>query len=195
MACGAIEFEQTFGGMEIINKPANAVPQELATAFGAINSNILGATYIPLWIVGKQIVNGVNYYIICKEIRSTKDHQTMIVNLVLNIPPMQSDGTRPEPQVVEIIEEADLPKKLQLLFDCATKQLIGVDYKPLAYVGKQVVHGMNYYFICEARGLYLDAQPYAVMMVINEMAGEGVSVVSIEPIGLVNGLSALGGED
>jgi hypothetical protein len=57
---GGIEFEGLLGGIRIINKPATSLPQDLATAIGEINEGLLGATYVPLWIIGDQIVNGIN---------------------------------------------------------------------------------------------------------------------------------------
>lgn len=181
MTCGAIELDPAFGCLEIINKSANSMPQDLATAFSEVNSGLLGATYVPIWIVGRQLVNGWNYYLICDQVRSTRDSKTSVVNMVINIPPAQNDGTTLPAKIVEIIDEADLSEDLRVIFESTTKLLMGASYKPLAYVGKQVVHGMNYYFICEARGIYPNAVPYAVMMCINDMNGTS-SIVSITPI-------------
>ena len=69
---GGIELGENFGGYEIANLPVNKLPQDVATAMGAANSNpLLGATYSPIWYVGKQTVNGVNYFFIAEDIRTT----------------------------------------------------------------------------------------------------------------------------
>ena len=49
---GGIELGGTFGGYEILNIPANKLPQDVASAMSAVNSNpLLGATYNPIWYV------------------------------------------------------------------------------------------------------------------------------------------------
>ena len=171
-----IELGELLGGYEIVNKPANELPQDLASAVGNINGGILGATYQPIWYVGHQLVNGTNHLLICKEIRSTKDKNTCIVGLVINISTSGKDAT-----VVEIIEEAKLSAEVQVAFLAAEKQLVGVGYKPLAYIGSQIVKGVNHYLICQAKGIYPNATPYAVVICINIFENQ-VSVVCITPL-------------
>jgi len=55
MKFGEIVLGKTFGGYEIINKPADKLPQDLTSAIGIINSN-------PLWLWVKQVVNGVKLF-------------------------------------------------------------------------------------------------------------------------------------
>lgn len=43
--------------------------------------------------------------------------------------------------------------------------LLGVDYSPLT-VSTQVVSGVNYRFLCEAKAVIPDAQPYNVLLTI-----------------------------
>lgn len=179
MKLGGIELGGgTFGGYEIVNKPATSLPQDLATAFSEVNGGILGATYMPIWYVGTQLVNGVNHMLICKEIRTTRTQNQMIVAMVINIPPAGSDKG---PQIVEIIEEAKLAPELQAYFDTAVKGLCGVNYKPVAYIGSQVVRGTNYYFACEATRVYPGSKPYAVTLGIN-VFNDQVSIISIDPM-------------
>ena len=179
---GEIILESSLGGLEIINKPATSMPQELATAIGEINEGILGATYDPIWIVGQQIVNGINYYVICKEVRATREKDTRIINMIINVPPISSDGQRKKAKAVKIIEEADLPKDVRLAFDSAMV-LVGVSYKPLAYVGHQLVSkSTNHYFICQAMPIVLDPEPYPVFVCINTSFEGQNKVIAIEPI-------------
>lgn len=179
MKLGGIELGGAFGGYEVINEPANKMPQDLASAIGIINEGTLGATYDPIWTVGKQVVKGLNYLVIAKEIRSTKDKDVMIVGLVINIPPGSIGGK--DAKVVEIIEEAKLEDEVKIAFETATKQLLGVSYKAIAFAGKQITRGISYYYVAEAKVLYPNTQPYAVFMCVNVFNGV-TSVVSIEHI-------------
>ncbi len=72
---GKIEFEQ-FKGL-------TTMPQKAATAFGAVDS-LIGAKYVPLVYVGKQIVKGVNHYFIAEQTLTTADGEKNIVSLCVN---------------------------------------------------------------------------------------------------------------
>ena len=179
---GSIELGGALGGYELVNRPADKLPQELASAIGIVNSSpLLGATYQPIWYVGKQLVNGTNYLLIAEDIRVTKNKDTFIVGLVINVPPgegaMKGEGAK----IASIIEKADLTPEVQAAFDTAEKQLCGVSYKPVIYAGSQVVRGVNHYIVCEAKTIYPGAKPFAAMMCLNVFDGN-VSVVGIAPL-------------
>lgn len=176
---GGIELGGTFGGYEIVNVPATSLPEELASAIGVVNQNLIGATYIPVWYVGKQLVNGTNYMLVCKEIRATRDQDVMYVNMIINVPAGSIGGEGAT--IVEIDEYAKMEPEVKFIFEQATRGLMGVDFRPIVYVGKQVVKGINYYFVCEAKGVYPGAEPYLVLMKINSFQGN-LQIVSIEPI-------------
>ena len=178
---GNIELGGTFGGYEIVNISANKLPQDVASAMGAVNGKLLGATYNPIWYVGKQLVNGINYLFIAEDIRTTKNKDKSIVGLVVNVPPgehsMQGEGAK----VDRIIESEELAPEVQAAFAAVEKSLIGVSYKPVMYIGSQVVRGMNHFIVCEAKTIYPGAQPYAAVLCINIFEGKA-SVVGIAPI-------------
>lgn len=178
MNFGSIELDDVLGGYEIVNVPATSLPQDLATALSTVNQDLLGATYIPIWYVGKQIVNGTNHKLICRQIKTTKNRAQTIVSLTLNIP---NGGYGETATVVDITEEAVLNEDLQYAFDMAIRPLVGAMYKPLAYIGKQLVKGTNYYFICSARRVHPGSIPYPAIVCVNQFDG-AFMVVSIEPL-------------
>ena len=179
---GGIELGGVLGGYEIVNIPADKLPQDIASAVSEANNNpLLGATYNPLWYFGNAVVNGVNHLFIAEDIRTTKNKDKSIVGLVINVPPGENAAKGEGAKVVQIIESADLPEEVQLAFDTATKQLIGVSYKAVIYGGEQTVRGTNHYIVCEAKGIYPNAQPYAVVMCINIFEGQ-YSIVGIAPL-------------
>lgn len=179
---GGIELGGTFGGYEIVNIPANKLPQDVASAMDAANSGLLGATFSPVWYVGKQTVNGTNYLFIAEDIRATAKKDKSIVGLVINVPPgehaMQGEGAK----VARIIEGEELPEDVRLAFETVVKGLVGVGYKPVMYIGKQTVRGVNHFIVCEARGIYPGAQPYATVLCVNVFEGKA-SLAGIAPIG------------
>lgn len=180
MKFGEIELGGTLGGYEIINQPG--LPQDLASAIGIVNSNpLLGATYNPLWLWGKQPVNGVNYLFIAEDIRTTKNKDKSIVGLVINIPPGEGSIKGEGAKIVRVIDGEKLPETVELAFNDVVKELRGVSYKPVIYLGKQTVRGENHYVLCEAKVIYPGAQPYAVVLGINIFEGKP-SISSIAPI-------------
>ena len=182
MKFGEIELGKSFGGYEIINKPADQIPQDVASAIGVVNSTpLLGATYIPLWLWGKQVVNGVNYFFIAEDIRTTKDKDKSIVGLIINIPPGEGSIKGEGAKIVRVIENEKLTEDVDVAFNEVVKGLCGVAYKPIAYIGKQIVKGENHYILCEAKTIYPGAQPRAVILCINIFNGKS-SVVSILPL-------------
>lgn len=178
---GGIELGGVLGGYEIVNIPANKLPQEAASAMGAANGDLLGATFSPIWYVGKQLVNGTNYLFIAEEIRTTKNQDKHIVGLVINVPPGEHSEQGEGAKVVRIIESEELAPEVQAAFSTVEKGLVGVSYKPVMYIGSQVVRGVNHFIVCEAKTIYPGAQPYAVVLCVNIFEGK-TSLVGIAPI-------------
>jgi hypothetical protein len=141
--------------------------------------DILGASYVPLRLIGTQVVNGINYMFIAKETLSDKDKTTNIVLWVINIP--AGDITGEKAEQVEVISEATLPPEVEDAFDAAIGQLTGVNYTPLLYIGHQVEKGLNYYVLWEATPVTLNAVPKPVVVCVNTFEGKN-TVVSVEPV-------------
>ena len=178
---GGIELGGILGGYEILGIPANKLPQDAASAIGAANAEILGATFSPIFYVGKQTVNGVNHLFIAEEIRVTKATDKYIVGLVVNVPAGEKSLQGAGAKIVKIIQEEKLADEVQAAFDTVEKGLTGVSYKPVMYIGKQLVKGENHYIVCEAKTIYPGAEPYAAVMCINIFEGKA-SLVGVAPL-------------
>lgn len=53
-----------------------------------------------------------------------------------------------------------------------TAELTGASYKPLMYVGTQVVRGVNYWFICEQTLVTARPEKHIVKLAVNEFQGK-----------------------
>lgn len=84
-------------------------------------------------------------------------------------------------KIVRVIESEKLSEEVELAFTEVVKELRGVSYKPVIYIGKQIVRGENHYILCESKVIYPGAQPYAAIGCINIFEGKS-SVVSILPL-------------
>ena len=175
---GAIDYGPSLGGWDIKNLPIDSLPEEVATAVGAINElGYFGATFEPIWYIGSQVVNGMNYKFLCRETRTTRTHDQAIVAVTVNVPAGDFNAA----SIVSVEKEADLTHEQELVFKLATVKILGVEFTPVVFVGTQIVKGKNYYYICEAKPVYPDAVPYAVTMTVN-IFGSSVNATEITPI-------------
>ena len=69
--------------------------------------------------------------------------------------------------------------EIQELFDKGIKGLVGVHYVPVAYLGSQVVAGLNHAILCQATVVYPGAEPRWVIVYLFEDLKGGVSVTDI----------------
>ena len=58
-----------------------------------------------------------------------------------------------------VAESTVLTEEQTAIFDLAMEGLVGVRYEPVAYLGYQVVAGMNHCFLCRATVVYPGAVP------------------------------------
>ena len=65
------------------------------------------------------------------------------------------------------------------IFDKGMEKLVGVQYEPVAYLGSQLVAGMNHCFLCKATVVYPNAVPtWKLVYLYEDLKGE-VSVLNI----------------
>ncbi|MBP5168414.1 MAG: SGNH/GDSL hydrolase family protein [Oscillospiraceae bacterium] len=79
-------------------------------------------------------------------------------------------------------DSPEITPELQEIFDQATEGLLGVNYTPVALVGTQVVSGMNYCFLCEAKVVVPDAVPYYANITIYKDLNGKATVTEIEKL-------------
>ena len=73
---GEIEFEK-FEGL-------THMPQKAASAWAAVDTGLVGASYKPLLYVGSQPVKGVNHWFIAEQTLITATPETKIVTIAVN---------------------------------------------------------------------------------------------------------------
>ena len=71
------------------------------------------------------------------------------------------------------VEDAKMTDDAQSAFDKAMEGLVGVNYTPVALLGRQLVSGTNYCILCEATVVYPDAKPYyALVYLYQDLQGK-----------------------
>ena len=83
-----------------------------------------------------------------------------------------------------VAEDIAITEENQALFDRAMEGLLGVEYVPLAYLGSQVVAGMNHCYLCRATVVYPGATPPLVLVYLYEGVDGHVELVRIADLDL-----------
>lgn len=77
-----------------------------------------------------------------------------------------------------------IPEEAQAAFDAAMAGFTGVGYEPLAYLGSQVVAGVNYGFLCRSKVVSPDAQAsLSIVKVYRDLEGNA-SILDIKDIAI-----------
>ena len=79
-------------------------------------------------------------------------------------------------------ESPEITPELQEVFEKATEGILGVTYTPVALVGTQVVAGMNYCFLCEAKAVVPEVEPYYVNVTVYQDLSGKATVTNIEGV-------------
>ena len=81
-------------------------------------------------------------------------------------------------------ESCEITESQREMFDTAMKNLDGVSYAPMAYLGSQVVAGTKHCFLARAAVVVPDAEPYYALVFITEGLDGDISILDIENINL-----------
>ena len=169
MNVGSITNSNLLGGWTLELESAEKMPQKLATAFGNLFGNKFGGSYLPVYYVGKQVVNGTNYKLIAERTKQVSGGKTIkdFAVTTINIP---LGDIRAEKATVVSEEDATdfiLRDEIETGVKKALADFTSVNHKPILELGEQIVKGKNYYFICESKGNFSDAEPYLTRIAIN----------------------------
>lgn len=174
----------TLGGWTA-NVIVNGMPESIATAIGKLAETLIGAEYTPIAYLGSQVVNGTNHAVLAEQtILSGKDTKNIVV-LVFN--EKQVQGELPEVTLVsiervleggapmgglQINASTEIPEDAQKALDSVLTNFVGSNIKPFAYLGQQVVKGINYVFAAEVTPVYPDAETSIEIVTVNSMVNK-----------------------
>jgi len=168
---GGITLGGKYGGYELINQPATSMPQDLASGFYIAQEGFVDSSFEPIYIVGKQVVNGINYFVIAEQ-TLVIEHQhpiKRIVGMVINIPPKSIGGKNAK--IIDIVtsEVPRIPVEIEKPLKEELAKLVGANNKPIALIGTQVVKGTNYFVVGEstAAAVVPNAEPHAILITLN----------------------------
>ena len=144
------------GGYQI-KVTVNAMPQKVATGFQQVFETILGATYNPIAYLGSQVVNGVNHAILAEQTLVAEKEVHNVVLVVINEQPKRSSLLSITPVLTQgapiggiaVNVHTKIPEEQKEIFNNAFEGFVGSKVVPFAYLGSQLVNGINYFFAAE----------------------------------------------
>ena len=174
------------GGWEV-NTGSTSISKNAAAkaAFKKATAELLGVSYQPIAVLGTQVVAGTKYAILCKATPVIPDAAPDITIMYIyeNV-----DGTVDIDGFQTVISGGDKGgfkantgkftiknKKNKAVYSAykkAMKQLVGVDYKPVLYLGSQNKSGSNYMILCRSQAVYPNA-PYEWSLVTVSKSAKG----------------------
>ena len=189
MSCFVQAVEETLpekelmdGSWEIYEGGETVLPEEVRAAFEKAIEGFTGSTLTPVAYIGKQVVAGMNYKLLCRcetaAVKPLVNFQLVTIYADLagsaeiteieDFPfwEMAQDAAENLTEGTEVLAggwvipdnftHAVLPEEVQIAFDKATETLTGAGYTPMAYLGSQVVAGTNYALLCCSEGSALE---------------------------------------
>lgn len=148
-------------------------------------ADLTGVGYSPI-AVASQVVAGMNYRFLCNAQATVPNapNSLAVVEIYQSL-----DGKVEQTGIKNMLESGEVggytkfskkvKGKTKKIFKKATQQLTGASYEPLA-VATQVVSGLNYKFICNARTISPNpVDDLAIITVYQSLSGE-LEVLSVE---------------
>lgn len=174
------------GGWEV-NTGSTSISKNAAAkaAFKKATAELLGVSYQPIAVLGTQVVAGTKYAILCRATPVIPDAAPDITIMYIyeNV-----DGTVDIDGFQTIISGGDKGgfkantrkftiknKKNKAVYSAykkAMKELVGVVYKPVLYLGSQNKSGSNYMILCRSQAVYPNA-PYEWSLVTVSKSAKG----------------------
>ena len=117
-----------------------------------------------------EIENGEEFWALTASLVQMQEEQDRKAAMSGAEPADGSWGTAADPAITD---------EVRALFDKAVDGLVGVNYVPVAYLGRQVVSGYNHAILCQATTVYPGAEARWVIMYLYEDAGGNVKITDI----------------
>lgn len=188
------------GGWEVnsgslsIDDDANKDAKE---AFEKATDGLEGYAYEPIAVLGRQVVEGTNYSILCRGTVIVPDAEPVyeIITVYEDLDGKAEitgdkeifSGDR-DTQGGYAVNEGDVSfeknEDVKAAFDKAMESLVGADYEPVAYLGKQTVSGFNYVTLMRVTAAASDAEPEFDLVTIYEDQDGNAEITDAETVSI-----------
>ena len=187
---------------------AVSIPDDASKALDKATESYDGMTFEPIALLGKQVVSGTNYMILCKGTTVTEKPVTSLKMVVVyndlkgnaSVSSVKDfDYTKYVSKDIEVnteqlsgvwsvnsdIKATTLSDDVNEAFTKATS-IVGVEYTPIVYLGKQVVSGTNYAFLALAKTVTAESVYSIDVLTIYDSLDEDAKLSSVAYVNLAD---------
>lgn len=156
-------------------------PQKVATAIAELSEELFGAEYKPIAYLGSQVVNGINHAVLAEQtVLNGKDTKNAVV-IVFNEKPSSMDVSLVSINTIvhgsdglggiKIDMDSEIPANAKDAFAKAMEGFVGSKIEPFAYIGMQVVKGINYIMMAELTPVVEHPVKTLALITVNDFEG------------------------
>jgi len=168
------------------------IEKRIKTRCELVLENLVGMKYEIVLYCGYQVVNGVNYMLLCKGTSVTEKPYTVLAKVIINessggaftimsITTIAEDrGLNGAWKIADKLELGGLPQPVATGFSELFGEIAGASYSPVMYFASQIVSGTNHMILCKQTLSTFPAAEKLVMIILNQSTGNKFTVVSID---------------
>ncbi len=163
-----------------IDVNTSGMPQKVASAMAALETQLVGAEYKMIAYLGSQIVNGTNHAVLAEQTVLTGRDSKNIVILVFNEKPNEKEATLVS--IDRILESGlplggtnidvkvgeDIPEDVMEIWTDACHHLLGSRKIPVALLGTKVTNSINYIFVATVDSQLPESELELALITVNE---------------------------
>ena len=154
------ETDVLVGGWAVPDSPE--IPEDVLDAFERAMEGLTGVGYVPVALIGTQVVSGMNYRILCEAtpvVANPETHYAIVTvyeDLSGNAEITGIADSEMKADFNELpggwfrAESPAVTEEVTAAFDKIAETLTGMELRPAALLGSQVVAGTNYLVFCES---------------------------------------------
>ncbi len=159
------------------------ITDEIIEMVEKATADMLGVKYEPVAVIGRQIVSGTNYRILCKITPVTPDAAATyaIVTIyetldgaveVTDIQNCDAEIVTGGPMGGWQDQAPAVTEESQKALENALENLVGAEYKEICCLRTQIVNGTNYCLLCEITPVVPNAEShFAIVFVYEDLDG------------------------
>ena len=209
MGCGSASKTETPAEKPADETPADAgtplggwsapesfeITEEQRDAFGEATQGMMGVSYEPIACLGRQVVSGTNYALLCRSLAIVPDAKPyytvayIYINLqgeaqLLGFRDMTPNGEFVQDAAGGLLGGWSVPEDQadgMAAFEKAMEGLTGVNYVPVQVIGQQIVSGTNYCVLTQSTTVYPGAAPaFTLVTVYKDLEGNARMTDAVE---------------
>lgn len=168
-------------GIWKIDVNTHTMPQKVATAMAALDTQLIGIEYKFIAYLGTQQVNGINHAVLAEQTVLTGKDSKNIVILIFNEKPNEDKVTLVSIDRVlesglplggtniDVKVNEDIPEDIMEIWMDACHHCLGSRMIPVALLGTKITNGINHIFIAIVDSQLPESEIELALIAVNDL--------------------------